>query len=63
MTNGQRAGARRGLRGHEARAVETETGLRITLGANYRDVAVSREMTADEIEKAVRVACIQLTNG
>ncbi|KCZ47777.1 hypothetical protein HY17_04690 [Hyphomonas sp. CY54-11-8] len=43
--------------------METETGLRITLGANYRDVAVSREMTADEIEKAVRVACIQLTNG
>lgn len=63
MTNGQRAGARRGMRGYAGvTANETETGLRLTLGGNYRDVPVGANMTAEEVERAVKVACIQLTN-
>jgi hypothetical protein len=64
MTNGQRAGARRGMRGHDGvTAREIETGLRLTLGGSYQDVTITTNMTAEEVETAVKIACIQLANG
>ena len=64
MTNGQRAGARRGMRGHEGvRAEETATGLRLFLGGNSQDVAVDANMTAKEVEAAVKASCLYLIHG
>ena len=51
------------MRGHDGvHAVETETGLHLTLGGNYRDIEVTTNMIASEVERAVNTACLQLAN-